>query len=56
MIDWLNNLSETQTFALFSGVKILGVFSVLMFCVAYAVWVERKVAALYDKIWTNLQK
>jgi NADH-quinone oxidoreductase subunit H len=30
---------------LFSALKILGVFSVLMFIVAYAVWVERKVAA-----------
>ena len=32
-------------FVLFSALKILGVFSVLMFIVAYAVWVERKVAA-----------
>jgi NADH-quinone oxidoreductase subunit H len=32
-------------FALFSALKILGVFSVLMFIVAYAVWVERKVSA-----------
>jgi NADH-quinone oxidoreductase subunit H len=32
-------------FVLFSGLKILGVFSVLMFIVAYAVWVERKVSA-----------
>src|SRR6476469_1076789 len=32
-------------FILFSALKILGVFSVLMFIVAYAVWVERKVAA-----------
>src|SRR3989442_8920483 len=32
-------------FVLFSAVKIFGVFSVLMFIVAYAVWVERKVSA-----------
>src|ERR1043166_5725351 len=32
-------------FALFSGVKIFGFFAVLMFIVAYAVWVERKVSA-----------
>src|SRR6059036_949180 len=32
-------------FILFSALKILGVFSVLMFIVAYAVWVERKVSA-----------
>lgn len=45
MFDWINNLSKPVAFALFSGVKILGVFSVMMFIVAYAVWVERKVAA-----------
>src|SRR5260370_12936493 len=32
-------------FVLFSALKILGVFSVLMFIVAYAVWVERKLSA-----------
>src|SRR5438067_11438715 len=32
-------------FVLFSALKVLGVFSVLMFIVAYAVWVERKVCA-----------
>ncbi len=32
-------------FILFSALKILGVFSVVMFIVAYAVWVERKVSA-----------
>lgn len=32
-------------FALFSAVKIIGVFAVLMGIVAYAVWVERKVSA-----------
>jgi len=38
-------MTDTLPFVLFSAVKILGVFSVLMFIVAYAVWVERKVAA-----------
>src|SRR5438128_12029420 len=32
-------------FVLFSALKVFGVFSVLMFIVAYAVWVERKVCA-----------
>jgi NADH-quinone oxidoreductase subunit H len=32
-------------FALFSAIKIICVFGVLMFIVAYAVWVERKVCA-----------
>src|ERR1044071_1521907 len=41
-------------FALFSGIKIVGVFSVLMFIVAYAVWVERKVsAAIQDGLRPN---
>ena len=45
MMDWINNLSDSTQFVLFSGVKILGVFSVMMFIVAYSVWVERRVAA-----------
>jgi NADH-quinone oxidoreductase subunit H len=44
-MNWLNNLDPTTQFALFSAVKIIVVFSVLMFIVAYAVWVERKVSA-----------
>jgi NADH-quinone oxidoreductase subunit H len=44
-MTWVNNLTPLSQFVLFSALKILGVFSVLMFIVAYAVWVERKVAA-----------
>jgi len=43
ILDWFG--SEAGQFVLFSALKILGVFSVLMFIVAYAVWVERKTAA-----------
>ncbi len=47
-------LGDLGRVGLFSGRKILGVFSVLMFIVAYAVWVERKVsAAIQDRRGPN---
>src|SRR5664280_3347017 len=44
-MDWLNNLSEAQQFALFTGVKVLAAFAILMTMVAYIVLVERRVCA-----------
>ncbi len=38
-------MSPLAQFVIFSAVKVVGVFSVMMFVVAYAVWVERKVSA-----------
>jgi len=54
MIDWLNNLSDTQQFALFTAVKIVAAFAVLMTMVAYIVLVERRVCAfIQDRVGPN---
>jgi len=54
MPDWLNNLNPTTQFALFTAVKILAAFVVLMTMVAYIVLVERKVCAfIQDRIGPN---
>src|SRR5204862_4940874 len=53
-MSWFSNLTESSQFVLFSAVKIICVFSVLMFIVAYAVWVERKLsAAIQDRHGPN---
>jgi NADH-quinone oxidoreductase subunit H len=53
-MSWLNNLNAAQQFVLFSAVKILVVFAVMMAIVAYAVYVERRVAALIqDRLGPN---
>jgi len=53
-MSWINGWSGLSQFVLFSSVKIIGVFSVLMFIVAYAVWVERTLsAAIQDRVGPN---
>jgi NADH-quinone oxidoreductase subunit H len=45
MFDWINSLSPTRQFVLFSAIKVAAAFAVLMFMVAYVVLVERRVCA-----------
>ena len=53
-MDWLNNLSATQQFAIFTAVKILAAFAILMTMVAYIVLVERRVCAfMQDRLGPN---
>src|SRR5512141_3279170 len=53
-MTWISQLPEFSQYLLWSVIKIVGVFSVLMFIVAYAVWVERKVsAAIQDRHGPN---
>jgi NADH-quinone oxidoreductase subunit H len=53
-MTWVNSLSVTQQFLLFSGIKVLGAFAVLMPLVAYAVHMERKLSAfIQDRIGPN---
>lgn len=51
---WLDNLSPAQSLALFTAVKVVAVFAVLMFMVAYVVLVERRLCAfIQDRLGPN---
>jgi NADH-quinone oxidoreductase subunit H len=53
-MDWLHHLSPTTQFALFTAVKVIAAFAMLMFMVAYIVLVERRVCAfIQDRLGPN---
>jgi NADH-quinone oxidoreductase subunit H len=53
-MNWFNSLSPETQFVIFSVVKIIGVFAVVMAAVAYSVLAERKIAAaIQDRIGPN---
>lgn len=54
MMTWLHNLDATTQHLIFTAVKAVAAFSVLMFMVAYTVLVERRVCAfIQDRIGPN---
>ena len=54
MIAWFNNLDATTQTVIFTAVKVVAAFSVMMFMVAYVVLVERRVCAfIQDRIGPN---
>ena len=53
-MDFINHLSDTQQFLLFSAAKVLASFVVLMGIVAYVVLLERRVCAfIQDRVGPN---
>ena len=53
-MEFINHLNPTQQFLLFSAVKVVGVFAVLMGIVAYIVLVERRICAfMQDRVGPN---
>jgi NADH-quinone oxidoreductase subunit H len=53
-MDWINSLDPKAQFLLFSAIKIVCVFAVVMPMVAYAVLAERKISAfIQDRLGPN---
>src|SRR5882672_3802401 len=54
MNNWFNHLSDMQQFAIFTAVKVVAAFAILMTMVAYIVLVERRVCAfMQDRLGPN---
>ena len=54
MMDWINNLTTTQQFVLFSAIKVVCVFAVVMPMIAYSVMAERRISAwIQDRVGPN---
>jgi NADH-quinone oxidoreductase subunit H len=54
MIEWFYNLDATTQAVIFTGVKAIAAFSVMMFMVAYVVLVERRLCAfIQDRVGPN---
>ncbi len=54
MIAWFNNLDATTQSVIFTAVKAVAAFSVMMFMVAYVVLVERRLCAfIQDRVGPN---
>lgn len=53
-MNWINQLSPQTAFILFSAVKVVAAFAILMFMVAYTVLLERKICAyIQDRYGPN---
>src|SRR5687767_2919741 len=53
-MDFFNNLTPTQQFALFSALKVVAVIAVVMPMIAYSVMAERRISALIqDRVGPN---
>jgi NADH-quinone oxidoreductase subunit H len=53
-MNWFHNISPTAQFVLFSALKIICVFAVVMTAVAYSVLAERKISAfIQDRLGPN---